>query len=73
MSLSALHISPILSKVSGLSHDDVEILIEFIKGVFGLAIAYVSFRNKKDIDGVAEVVGTERAKARCDKKKKGCE
>ena len=41
-----------------------ELLITVINAIVTLIVAYMNYRNRKDIDGVAEVVGTERAKAR---------
>lgn len=47
---------------------DPSIIAAIINGAFTLLVAYITRRKikraEKDIDGVAEVVGTERARAR---------
>ena len=53
-----------------LTHDDISLMIAIVNGIVAVWAAKVSHRNKKDIDGVAEVVGTARAKARCAEKDK---
>lgn len=53
-----------------MSHVDVNLILGIINGLIGLWAAYAAKRNKKDIDGVALVVGTERAKDRVSKQTK---
>lgn len=71
--LSVLQNSPMLTRVASLSHDEIALLIALVNGVSAMWTAWLARRNRRDIDGVAERVGTERALARCAKKNKRCE
>lgn len=51
----------IKSSLLNLSHDDATFLIALFGGIFGVWKTYLSFRNRKDIDGVAAHVQTKRA------------
>jgi hypothetical protein len=71
MDLSIADITPIFHRAASFTHDEISLVVAIINGFFAVWIAFLTRRNKKDIDGVAEVVGTERAKSRCEGKTKG--
>lgn len=50
-----------------ISHDEVSIIVAVINGAVAVVTAWFTRKNRKDIDGVAEVVGTVKAKARKEK------